>query len=113
MHSCQNNFEKSYTEKKTKHRPSGYSIFTICSFDPTKNKLNFYKGGDCMESFCKDLRAHAMKIMNYRKKEKKKEMIPLTYEENELYESKKFVTYAKKYLVLIKTIKIYLNYIIK
>ena len=26
MHSCQNNFEKSYTEKKTKHKPSGYSI---------------------------------------------------------------------------------------
>ena len=28
MHSCQNNFEKSYTEKKTKHTLPGYSIFT-------------------------------------------------------------------------------------
>ena len=27
MHSCQNNFGKSYTEKKTKHTPSGYSLF--------------------------------------------------------------------------------------
>ena len=27
MHSCQNNLEKSYTEKKTKHTPSGYSLF--------------------------------------------------------------------------------------
>ena len=30
MHSCQNNSEKSYTEKKTKHTPSGYSLFTSC-----------------------------------------------------------------------------------
>ena len=27
MHSCQNNPEKYYTEKKTKHAPSGYSLF--------------------------------------------------------------------------------------
>ena len=39
MHSCQNNPEKSYTDKK-KHTSSGYSIFTSCSFDPTKNKLD-------------------------------------------------------------------------
>ena len=44
---------------------------------------------------------------------KKKEMMPLTDEENELSEMQKFVTYAKKYLVLIKTTKMYLNYIIK
>ena len=31
MHSCQNNPKKSYTEKKTKHTPSGYSFFTSCS----------------------------------------------------------------------------------
>ena len=30
IHSCQNNPEKSYTEKKTKHTPSGYSLFTNC-----------------------------------------------------------------------------------
>ena len=28
MHSCQNNLEKSYTEKKIKHTPSRYSLFT-------------------------------------------------------------------------------------
>ena len=32
-------------------------------------------------------------------------MTPLTYEENELCEMQKFVTYGKKYLVLIKMIK--------
>ena len=71
MHSCQNNFEKSYTEKnpeKTKHTPSGYSILTSCLFDPTKNKLDCYKDEDCMERFCKDLREHGIKVMNYEKK---------------------------------------------
>ena len=68
MHSCQNKLEKSYTGKKTKHTCSGYSIFTGCSFDPTKSKLDCYKGEYCMEFFCKNLREHAMKIMNYEKK---------------------------------------------
>ena len=58
MHSCQNNPDKSYTEKKTKDTPSGYSLFTNCSFDATKNKLNFYRGKDCMKRLCKDLREH-------------------------------------------------------
>ena len=40
-------------------------------------------------------------------------MILLTNEENKLYEMQKFVIYAKKYLVLIKTMKLNLNYIIK
>ena len=35
-----------------------------------------------MERFCQDLKEHATKIMNY---EKKKEMIPLTDEENKSY----------------------------
>ena len=35
MHSCQDNLEKSYIEKKTKDTPSGYSLFTNCSFDAT------------------------------------------------------------------------------
>ena len=43
MHSCEKNFEKSYTEKKTKETPSGYSIFTSCMVDSTKNKLDCYK----------------------------------------------------------------------
>ena len=31
--SCQNNPEKSYTKKKTKDEPSGWAMFTKCSFD--------------------------------------------------------------------------------
>ena len=33
MHSCQNNPEKFYTQKKIMHIPSGYPLFTNCSFD--------------------------------------------------------------------------------
>ena len=70
MHSCQDNPEKSYTEKKTRHTPSGYSLFTNCSFDVAKHELDCYRGKDCMEKFCGDSREHAMKIINYEKKNK-------------------------------------------
>ena len=33
-----NNLEESYTEKKAKHEPSGWAMFTRCSFD--KKKIN-------------------------------------------------------------------------
>ena len=42
MHSCQNNSKKS-KQKKNMHIPSGYSLFTQCSFDATKNKLDCYR----------------------------------------------------------------------
>ena len=65
---CQNNPNESSTTKINKHTPSGYSLFTYCSFDNSKNKLNYYRGEDCMKKFCKDLRTHATKIINYEKK---------------------------------------------
>ena len=36
MKYCQNNPENSYTEKKAKHKPSGYPWCSICSFDDTR-----------------------------------------------------------------------------
>ena len=92
MHSCQNNLEKSYTEKKAKHTPSGYSLLTKSSFDATENKLDSYIGKDCMKTFGKDLRDHAMKIINY----EEKEMILLINEENEHYETQKLCLIWKK-----------------
>ena len=74
MHSCQNNLKKSYEEKKSKHMPSGYSLFTNCPFTTTKTKLNGYRGKDCTKRFCKDLKYHAVKIINY----EEKEMVPRT-----------------------------------
>ena len=77
MNTCHNNPEKSPTSKINKHTPSGYSLFTHCSFDKTKNKRDYYRGKHCMKNFCLDLREHATKITNY----EKKEMIPLTKKE--------------------------------
>ena len=89
---CQNNPEKSYTEKKAKHKPSGYSRVTCCSFDKSKTEWNHYRGKDCMEIFCKDLRDQAMKIINH---EKKKEVI-LTNEEKEPYEKQRIFYICKE-----------------
>ena len=74
---CQNNKEKSYTEKKAKHVPSGYSLVTCCSYEKSENERKYYRGKSCMEIFCKDLREQAMKIINHGKKE----MTTLTNEE--------------------------------
>ena len=41
-----NHPENSYTVRKVKHKPSGYSWGLICSFDETKNWHNFYRGKD-------------------------------------------------------------------
>ena len=54
MNTCHNNAEKSSTTKVNRHIPSGYSLFTHCSFDTTKNKLDYYKGKNCMKNFCLD-----------------------------------------------------------
>ena len=79
MSTCQNNPNESSTTEINKHAPSGYSLFTHCSFDKSKNKLDHYRGKDCMKTLCKDLRTHATKIINY--------------------EKKKFVIYARKNLI--------------
>ena len=101
MNTCPNNPEESSRTKINKHTPSSYSLFTHYSFDTAKNKLDYYRGKNCMKNFCLDLREHATKIINY----EKKEMIPLTKEENKMHRRQKNAIYAKKDLVLIKTIK--------
>ena len=68
MDTRHNNPEKSSITKINEHEASGYSIFTNCSIDVTKNKLDCYRGKDCMERLCKDLKEHATKIINYAKK---------------------------------------------
>ena len=68
MITFQNNPKKSSTTKINKHIPSSYSIFTHCSFDESKNKLKYYRGDDCMKKFCRDLREHSTKKINYEKK---------------------------------------------
>ena len=50
-----------------------------------------------MKKFSKDLREHASKIIDY----EKKKMIPLTTEEKVII-NKKYVTYVKKNLIIMR-----------
>ena len=49
--SCQNNPNESYTERKTKHERSSYSLSLISSFNSEDNKYIVYRGRDCIENF--------------------------------------------------------------
>ena len=100
---CHNNPEKSRqrlvqstssTTKINKNKPSGYSLFTHCSFNKAENKFDYYRGEDCMKKFCEDLREHATKIINY----EKKEMIPLTKKEEKKHNKQKVCYICRKEL---------------
>ena len=92
MNSFHNNPEQSSTTKINKYTPSGYSLFTHCSFDRTKNKFDYYSGKNCMKNFYLNLREHATKIINY----EKKEMIPLTKKEEKKHNKQKVCYIYKK-----------------
>ena len=90
---CYNNPDLSSTTKISQHIPSDYSIFTNCTFDKT------YRGEDCMKRFCKDLRDHATRIIDF----KKKFIIPLTKVEEDSYNNeKKNVIFVWKIFIMIK-----------
>ena len=89
---CYNNPEESSTTETNKHTPSGYSLVAHCSFDKTKNNLDYYRGDNCMKKFCKDLREYAIKIINY----EKKDMIPLTKKEEKNHNKQKVCYICKK-----------------
>ena len=82
---CYNNPDLSSTTKISQHVLSGYSIFTNCTFDKSHNKLSCYRGEDCMKRFCKDLKDHARRIIDF----KKKMIIPLTKDEENSYYNEK------------------------
>ena len=98
MPSCQNNLKNSYTERKAKHEPSGWAMFTKSSFDKTENKLDYYRGVDCIRVLCKKLKDHTLTIINC----EKKEMIPLSEEENKSYEEQEVCHICKKKFYLDK-----------
>ena len=89
---CQNNPDLLSTTKINQHIPSGCSIYTSCSFDKYNNKLSYYRGEDCMKRFCKDLKDHATKIIDC----KKKDMILLIKEEEDNYNEENICHICKK-----------------
>ena len=58
-----------------------------------KIKLDYYRGKDCMNNFCLDLREHATKIIN---NEKKKMILFANEKKNKFIVGNKNVTYATK-----------------
>ena len=74
------------------HKASGYAMFLNCSFDSTKVKLGCYRGRDCMKRFCKNLKEDTTKVIKF----EKKEVIPLTDEENKSYEKQNVCYICKK-----------------
>ena len=88
----QNNPDLLSTTKVNQHIPSGYSICTSCSFDKSNNKLSYYRGEDCMKRFCKDLKDHATKIIDF----KKKIITALTKEEEDNYNKENICHICKK-----------------
>ena len=86
-----NSPQESYTERNAIHEACGYSM-NLVTYDPNKNMHKFYRGKDCTEKLCKDLKDLAMKVINT----EKKEMIPLTYSEIRYYEKRKYCHICKR-----------------
>ena len=71
MHSCQNNPENPYTEKKKLSiRPMVIYCLQIVHLIQLKISLIVTEAKICkdLEKFCKDLRKHAMRVFNYEEK---------------------------------------------
>ena len=92
LQSPQNNPEKSYTQKKAKHEPSGWSMFTKCSFGNKSNRVDYYRRIDSIEKACKKFKVRAIEMINY----EEQEMIPPTDEEIKFYEEQKECHECKK-----------------
>ena len=68
VHSCHNNFEKIFTERNAMYEPSIWAIFKKYSFDETENKLDYYRGIDCIKKLPEKLKDHVSKIINYKER---------------------------------------------
>ena len=101
---CSNKIKQSYTEKKATHEACGYSMNIVRSYD--KNIHNFYRGKDCIQKFCKELRDKATEIINI----PKKALIPLTIGAQEKHERSKFCYICNGIFNTDEKDKHYINY---
>ena len=65
---CNNNPESSSTTRASKNIPSASSMSTISSVRSIENRHDLCRGKNCMKRFCEFLREHAMKTINFKKK---------------------------------------------
>ena len=70
-----------------------------------ENKLNYYRGKDCIEKLCKKLKECTIKIIDY----EEKEMIPLTKEEKLFYKKQKACHICEEKFCLDKDDETYIN----
>ena len=54
--SWQINLENSYTERKAEHEPSGWAMFTKCSFDEIENRFDYSRERDCIKKLYEKVR---------------------------------------------------------
>ena len=106
MNSCENCPDKSYTEKKRKHIPCGYSITTCYSYNQTLNKSAYYRGPDCVENVSQELK----KILSDNMYFEEKPMLPLTDNEKTLYINEKSCYICEKEFFTDKKSIDYKNY---
>ena len=64
----------------------------VSSFDSKQDKHSFYRGKDWTKTFSKDLKKHAIKIINF----EEKEMKPLKDIDIKFYEEQKVCHISKK-----------------
>ena len=84
---CKNNTEN---PPQQKYIPSGFSMSTISSFKSIENKHDVYRGKNCMKTFCKSLREHAMEIITLKK------IKLLTNEQRKSYQNTKICYICKE-----------------
>ena len=77
--------ENSCATSVSKHIPSSFSMFMICSLRSIENKHDVNRDKDCMNKFSESLRQHRMKI----KLLTKKKMKLLTKKQQESYKNVK------------------------
>ena len=78
-------------------------MFIRCSFDKKENKLNYYRGKDCVEKKFQKLKQSTMEIINHEEKE-----MVLTYEEN-FYNEQEECHICKEKFCIDKDDKNYIN----
>ena len=104
--SCQNNLDKSYTERKAIHEPCGYSLDLVSSFSVKENKHSFYRGKDCDKKFFKELKEICTRIVDY----EQKEMASSTDRKKKLWRAKKCYICQKRFYYNKNEKKIYKLY---
>ena len=80
-------------------------MFIGCSFDKKENKLNYYRANVVLKNYKKKLKESAAEIIN----PEKKEMIPLTHEENNFYNEQEVCYICKEKFCVDKNDKDYIN----